>query len=484
MSNLTKIEQAFINTPDTVYSKLLTCAFFQSMIMYSSLSQTLVNNNIRNIINTRNRKFKRRYVIQLVNYLDTHTKCFFVYAESYITNNSFLSILWCLIHKYTEQYKSKDTGLPDRVRVLTIDNSPWYTAAQIGDSLHYSSCLRVGIRYKSDKISTDVTEYTDKDWEELVKHGVENYRGCNYSYIKQEVATFKSGEIIYAGIGTLPHEGGDGWLSRVRVHVCKNDDETLYVVDRHYGCDRYLPGILKVLEEHYGKLYSNPRVDFGDVVDVKFTSNGYDVSDFLVATGVYSDYTFDNVQQICAVNVATSIVTRTGYTFRVIVPGGSINVPKHALVKLSQSKAIRNGTHSLQSSSERIVPSTVGLNSLIHYICTKYNKSYTITGEYDVRSNWLHESKLVTNVRLRWKFRGCYYLVTPVMVHTTSDYSYKYVLLKYSDTSKYIYNIPRAKWENYNAFSGNIGLVYCLTRHTCHILDKFLPKHEKNLKQW
>jgi len=480
MSNLTKVEQGFLAAPNGVYEQLLSHTFFQTYISHSTLSLTLVNNMIRTIASTRNTKFRRKHILTLCTYLHTQTKSVHYYAKD-VTVNKFVYVVYSLLLQLTLSHQI--ANYPDKVtvRVLSIENSPWYTAVQIGDSKHYQSCLRSGVLTDD---SVNPTTVTEEEWTTAVNDGgfEDGDVGCNFEYIYAEVKAFKEGRLVYVGIGTLPHEGGSGFISRARVHVLPNTDtgESVCVIDRVYGQDEYLLLFVNKLRERFDKVCSNTYA-LGD--RVTFDEDTRVLSVFK-SQRVYSDYTFGTIEEIRQVPLQSAFTqNHSGRYIGRLADNTMLYCSKDALRSLcTPYTPTIHPTYYINTGLEECVTGKL-VASVVVYLCKKYNKPVKVVNK-EITCSWIGGGKLFTsdfsNKIARWTFRNYDYKLT-LSYHYSVGHTISLTRTSVDSTRLYTYNVRTGRWVS-RSFMDSIAIQpeYHINRYTYHVLDQFLPKNARH----
>jgi hypothetical protein len=478
MSNLTVIEQGLLAAPSEVYEQLLSESFFQTYILHSTLSLTLTNNMVRAIVNTRNSKFRRKSILAFCAYLHTQTISLPYYLSKRDTNH-FVYLVYVLITQLTIRYNISKYSDNVTVRLLNIDNSPWYTAVQIGDSKHYTSCLR------SDVLSVDATKLTEDDWTAIVKNdGCEDGNpGCNSHYIEAEVRAFTEGRLVYVGVGTLPHEGGNGFESRVRVHVLPNttDGESVCVVDRLYGQTSYLPLLINKLREHFDIVCSNTTV-YTKTMSFDTTTR---IPSRVDLRGAYSDYTFGTLYRVLDAVSVIPFRRSSLNTYTIQLHDGSTVYCNSSELQRLQDEAYSRRLASSRNyyinveGRKQYVDYTVTF--VICYLCRKYKQPISILDNV-MTCDWIQHGNLITlgsaNTLAKWRFRNHKYEIRRYYLYDNDPI----VLLTRINTGgslrESVYNVRTGQWVVRTGVTNQfIASEYQITKHTIYTIDKFLPKN-------
>jgi hypothetical protein len=216
---------------------------FKDPIISKPVSLTLIRQQIQYIIDTRNRKFTNQAIAQLLVLLkDYKTSTLTFIVES-------IRLVCPVVPKETEE--------------AVIRSYPTYSVAsaiQIGDSKHYTSCLRTGLRdntYDKDTARPDDIDWYSQFVDECGEEYDEGGEGYGKGGILSEIEAYKEGYIHYATIGDLITEGGTGYKARYRIAKLKNGIG--YLLGRFYGDrtlrSRLLTKILYELEHVYVSTY-------------------------------------------------------------------------------------------------------------------------------------------------------------------------------------------------------------------------------------
>jgi hypothetical protein len=154
------------------------------------------------------------------------------------------------IAEYTEHIDSS------HIRRYAFPEHPLQLATLIGDSPHYTSCLRSGIPYAE---GVDFSDLSHPIWEDYLTRSISRNDqtvvvGCQHDG-EEERKAFANGSIEYWGFGTQLYEGGQGFKARVRVHniVCKDTGVKFHCVDKLYGDRTQEYAILDAIVNYYDK---------------------------------------------------------------------------------------------------------------------------------------------------------------------------------------------------------------------------------------
>jgi hypothetical protein len=200
---------------------------------------TNVRGTIKDIATTKNKKFRNKKIDAFVLLCDS-IKMHGLYddlTEWIVTVSKELDVVEL-------DYDKMDlSGLPGETLTPVIRKYPEYdvsSAYQIGDSKHYTSCLRSGLQRHNarEPITWETKDTLKRTWYDKFNA----YEGCNYrDYTRvAEVKAYKDGDIMYATIGQTVTEGGEGYLGRYRIYRCKivGTDSIVWVLGEYYGQDR------------------------------------------------------------------------------------------------------------------------------------------------------------------------------------------------------------------------------------------------------
>jgi hypothetical protein len=206
------------------------------------------------------------------------------------------------------------SNIPGETLTPVIRKYPEYdvsSAYQVGDSKHYTSCLRSGLqrhisRAKDsgrDPITWELKDTRKRAWYDKFSA----YEGCNYrDYTRvAEVKAYKDGDIMYATIGKTVTEGGEGYLGRFRIYRCKivGTDTIVWVLGEYYGQDKYVPLLLSKILRTFG---SNVYTDCDSSM---VTSHKSVAVELAFETEVYSDLS-KNVFKLLSANPPKPRVSR------------------------------------------------------------------------------------------------------------------------------------------------------------------------------
>lgn len=244
MSSNTSDLQYLLSLDSSQWQFMLDSHLTHLVFVAAELPITLTRNAIIQIRDTRNRKYRRKYITEFAKLL----------AGVDITGRTD-DALGDLVTIHRVYYETTYDAQVAHIR--SNETHDVASAYQIGDSKHYTSCLRSGIQLSGVALS-DLTneDFTSQEFYESLKF--RTHSGCNYDeYIpKEELKAFNSGDIQYACVGKLYTEGGDGFLGRYRIHrgyrFVGEEKKTVYVLSDYYGIDSYRGPILAKILEHYG----------------------------------------------------------------------------------------------------------------------------------------------------------------------------------------------------------------------------------------
>jgi hypothetical protein len=463
-----------------VYRSLTQSSTLSYYLGYSNISLTLVNELLHAIAETSNRKRRRAYIVQLVSMfmgcnLQVRLSC-----VDQPTRGDWMTPYTTLLADLTYNLRVAYPTLSEQrnldsipLRILHRDNSPWWAALVVGDSKHYTSCLRAGILEE-----VCVTcRWSEDRWLELLEDGgMGDNCGCNHSeYIREEVNAFKRGHIMYLVAGDMVYDKADstGPQARMRVHVATladnsvDDDSVvdftssnaILIVDRMYGTGALYPRLLQLLLEQYpGRLYVNSQHSHD-------SSSGERVLVSLCDSRVYSDSDMEYANELTEVrSIVGSEVTRVRnrQVCRCTVHNGSTlftrrDPPKppesfNALwrnrVGYSEVIALLSSYYSVPYTVELVntvsrIPQ--GIKFGVRFSCRNYN------GEHYIR----------------WTFRGVSYAL---------NYYYSYaVLTRTRNDVREMYNVKKGIWTS-AVYLRYINPNYEITRHTIKLISKYLPK--------
>lgn len=449
----------------TAWLSLLNSLVWHKLISRgTSISLTLTRSLIQRITTTRNNKWRRKYILQLVNVLTT--------ADSYkvppvghhrykdSTNPAILNWLLVLLNVHGTSIKVPSV----EVRLLDRNNSPIHTPILIGDSIHYESCLRTGVvrRYRATNLRPP-NAMTLTEVKQLLTVDDTSHRGCNVDHIDDECTAFTNMSLMYLVVGDCCSINNTGYLCRARVHCLKlvGSEELVYVINRVYGDVRYTQQLYEHLLKLYpGKVYTTREDAMCYTVDSTSTC--------VSSTNVYpDDLETSEVYQVLHTNDAVNSV-QLGRISRDTV---------HIILQLDNEVLNyylhhdrpndRNVTYTVTKSTRRSIgcPDYHTLNDgmapVVTYLCNKYNLPYTIQREH--KYYFCINTSLPIGLfgKVSWKFKGIQYSIQRV---------HEFIVL-------------RKGYQNYDFVSKSWVSVYttcgsrnAITRHTVKYLDQFLPK--------
>jgi hypothetical protein len=282
----------------------------------------------------------------------------------------------------------------------------------------------------------------------------------------------------------------------VRIHVLPkegNKSESLYVVDRLYGSPLYAQAILAKLKEQFGTVYS------GDDVYSQDLTTRYGKETVHVKWGtreVYTDYVFDTVRELTEVSLASVFKKDKDRRYRGTLSDGTYFSCSQRTLNTLNSKAVncssddRLEDYKLKGQATDAYFCAPGLVRVMMYLCRKYNKPYTVDHKGLV-CDWITGQASCVDLAddravLKWKFRGYRYQVVSNYSNDTRRVYYILVRRKVTTTGysqQQQYNMQTAAWvvssSKYVNYSNE---KYRITRHTIHMLDKFLPKNAAHFK--
>lgn len=460
--------------PDVVWLKLRDSHAFNIIVSRTTtpVSLTLVRNLLTIIATGRNRKWRRKNIDTLVQLLSVDSILrklpYNVYPYNKLPNTLYWLILLCDVYK-SELVKCT----PDVVvKVHTKDNSPAYTPYIIGDSIHYDSCLRSGVvnRYKKtgDVLPNQVTEEMYNTVHEIYTPWC---HGCNFEYTLKDHRAFHKGQMIYLTVGDLCDVNNTGPEARLRVTVTKlcDSDETIYIMHKLYGNQKYGQALTyKLLEMYPDKVYSFSSV-----------CNYLELSDKSVNIRCVSGYHEDDdteAYKVLSVKQATNSVDvtrredyrriRTTYNNTTV----HITVPRIVSERVYPTIELVYDKRTLTDMVYMASPNRP-LAYCQSYILSKFNVPHRLIYKYN---SWAY-LYIPDNTTIKcgshsitWTFRGYTYAIREycncsVLTNGQSEY---YNL----NTGKWV---PSYKVTNYSS--------YCITRHTMHLIDKFLPRRRNAL---
>lgn len=309
---------------------------------------TNVRNQIKDIATTKNKKFRNKKIDAFIMLCDSIKMCG---VYEYLTE-------WIIavskeLDKSDLNYDNVDLSrLPDETLIPVIRKYPEYdvsSAYQIGDSKHYTSCLRSGLqRYVANLKDNAIVPITWETKDTLKRTWYDKfnaYEGCNYhDYTRiAEVKAYKDGDIIYATIGQTVTEGGEGYLGRFRIYRCKivGTDTIAWVLGEYYGQDKYIPLLLSKILRTLG-----PNV-YTSCDSVMVTSHKPVTIERAFETAVYFDLGKDVFKLLSANPPKPRMSRRIGYGrkyFTVHIKGYSTR--PEALVKVVSNCRTRNQVQS------------------------------------------------------------------------------------------------------------------------------------------
>jgi hypothetical protein len=477
-STITKMKP-FIDTlcgyTNDVYLELVKSPTLSYYTGYSNISLTLVNELLHTIASTPNRKRRRATIVRLVSMFMSCNLQVRLTWYSQPTRGDWMTSYTKLLADLTYYFRAKYPTLTEQrnldstqLRVLHRDNVPWWTALVIGDSNHYTSCLRSGVLNDEETVTM---RWDEQRWLELFKEGCD-YSGCNYDeYVQQEVTAFKAGHIMYLVAGDMAYDKVDstGPRARMRVHVASmddgnvtdfTDDNAIYIVDRMYGVTTLCSRLLQLLLEQYpGRVYVNSKHDY-------VSRNGEAVQVTLCDDRVYSDGIMERATQLMHVQPKLGnefIRVRDNTVYRCYVYEGTTIYTRREPPK--------------QPDDSYILPyhrreHRKGIALLSSY----YGVPYTVGSVDDATPA---SSYIQLGVRFSdrvyhvvWKFRG-----VPYELRENYDGN-DHTLRCTRNEREYIYNLRTGTWERSSRYSSSDGSSdYFVTRHTIKLIGKYLPKH-------
>lgn len=245
MSTITPDLQYFLSLDSAQWQFMLDSHAIHLVLVTATDSLTLTRNLIATIRDTRNKKQRRKYITE-----------FMLLLAGVVLGGNYgdaLGDLMCIFKLHYNYAK------PDTVAYIRSNETGHgvSSAYQIGDSKHYTSCLRSGIQ----RSKINLSGLTDKDFntENLYESSViVEHRGGEYDDCipNCEVTAFMNGEIQYCVVGKLYTEGGDGYLGRYRIHrgelAGASTGKKIYVLSDYYGDVSCRVTILTKILEHYG----------------------------------------------------------------------------------------------------------------------------------------------------------------------------------------------------------------------------------------
>jgi hypothetical protein len=476
--------KSFIDTlcgyTNDVYRSLATSSTLSYYLGYSDISLTLVNELLHTIAETSNRRRRRASIVQLVSmFMGCNLQARLAWLEQPTRGDwmtSYTTLLADLTYHLRIRYPtpSEQRNLDSiPLRILHRDNAPWWTALVVGDSQHYTSCLRAGVL----KGGFLTCQWEEGHWLELLEDGGSyGHRGCNHNeYIGEEVTAFKRGHIMYLVAGDMVYDTPDstGPQARMRVHVATledgniedssvvdfTDSNTILIVDRMYGVSTLYPRLLQLLLDQYpDRVYVNSQHNMPTSPDARAIVN-------LCNSQVYSDSDMEYANKLTEVSVTVGgEVTRVhgGQVYRCFTyDGGTVSVkrkppeqPESPGMLLSNREGYIKCVAIL--SSYYGVPYTVGSTNGTNPIPPgiKLDVRFSLTISYGEH-------------RLRWTFRGVSYEL--------SSYCGSIVLTRTRGNVVEVYNAHKGIWKllTYSQYN---NASYVITRHTIKLISKYLPK--------
>jgi hypothetical protein len=234
---LLQLEQQLLSlTSEQLLAFINTRTFNHAVRNLEYLSLTLVRRTLTSVANTRNKKFRLRYVKELVYYI--HNTNYTI-----TTQLRALELLTKLVDTFITDIKTASSASTTyNVRVFTKDNSPPYTPLFVGDSNHWTSCLRLGFLAKGNTLPRDhdslmaLVSKGRMKYTELSKY--KTHEGCNSEYVVREVEHFNKGNLFYVGLGIQVYESAysSGLTHRMRCMFVTLDNATKGILlNRLYG---------------------------------------------------------------------------------------------------------------------------------------------------------------------------------------------------------------------------------------------------------
>lgn len=454
---------------NATYNKLLSSALYSQIITNSGLSLTLTNNLVKRIITTHNKKYRRKLIDELYDllnvvdgnaYLPTPDDC-----AKLLTHESIkcvLHIVIIILYSYNcNNIEPREVPL----RILHNGNSPWYTALVVGDSKHYTSCLRSGVL--NSNINTHA--YKEHDWVQLAGNkGIHDARGCNHrKYVSSEVRAFKSGYIVYltAGEACYESEHSKGFDTRIRIHVVTESFHTrvthqkeyaMFLVDTVYGNKEYVVPLLRLLHDTYpGRVYVTKYYKHPSYTNLKL---GKEVITFRKrSSSVYSDYA-DSGYQLIEVGEPNYgpqyVLVNNRCTHTVNTKSESIVVTRDCVRdecsiyhdSTTVKRSLKYNKHKPSKSS--VTESYFYSHWELAKVAEHYGKRLRFNEEY--ASHYLYHPFGGTRISIdyntiRWTLRGINYAIPIQRIYGCDEYCS--VLMKTVRDKRYTYNWVTGKWD-------------------------------------
>lgn len=462
--------QQMYATDSLTWSKLLDSWAFHLLISYvPEVSLTLVRRTITNIITTRNNKWRRKYIHQLVDLLTSTSTTHLPSLTEYTPSEGILPWLGALLTVCNVSY----TVPTVEVKLYNVSNSSSVTPVLIGDSIHYDSCLRTGVvqRYVQSNLYPPST-MTDDDILDLVSLNGTDYAGCNVEYLAEEKDAFDSGLLMYLVVGNMCNVNDTGPICRARVHVVTLGDsgEQVYVINKTYGAQQYTQQMYNHLMSLYpGKVYiyyrSNLCCTVGEPV------SGSNITEYCDGYDEDAIYPILNTKQ--PVNSASISATNRSLNMIKLQVNNTIRT---YYLHTKRADPIKEHPGYIRKSARRIPVSNYlclvssSMASVIVYLSNKYNLPYT----YQCCSNYgtrMSSPLLSRCCQVEWTYNRVTYKIHEVrgtlkLTAITNGSSGK------CPWFKGVYNFKRCQWDRVYTYNDD----FTVSRHTLKYLDQFLPK--------
>lgn len=458
--------------PDVVWMKLRDSQVFNVILnsATSPVSLTLTRDLITSIATGRNRKWRRKNIDTLVKLLSVDNLQGKVRGNGYPEYNLPLTLYWLVM--LCDIYKSQlvKTVIDVEVKVHTKDNSPAYTPYIIGDSIHYNSCLRCGVVNYYKSTGNDAPNQVDSAVYDNVHNHNEWTAGCNFEYTLEDHAAFHRGELIYLTVGDLCDVNNVGPEARLRVVVTRNTGtyDTIYVMHNLYGNMKYGQALVsKLLQMYPDKVYS-----FSE--SCNYLELSEDSVSIVSVPGYYEDDR-NAAYKVLSVrtNTSSAKISYSDPSRWIVITHNNITARNYLRtshkVQRNLYKLIRNTRKPVQLYNVGSPDDALAYSQ--SYILSKFNIPHELYYKFN---GWGYLSVsqdspvYCRDESVTWSFRGKRYtlnLVNSACVLTNS------IGLNYNvKTGTWV-----KPWLVQNRHDTHI------TRHTIHMIDKFLPRRRDAL---